>query len=155
MGPLLVHRALTRGVFNAVMLLHHFTAFDYLVDIFAKGLSRGDVPTTQIDGKNAVWLTSDPNPSGHGLYDLKRRIRMDFNIPSHDRHLHHWPKWAKRRVDPDWYKTLDETGGGKSDTWWLYFGTLWPTEAYDLEEGTRYENDLPKNWSPDPIIKMR
>jgi hypothetical protein len=41
------------------MILYHFTAVEYLPDIAADGLSRGEVPLTPDRLLNAVWLTSD------------------------------------------------------------------------------------------------
>ena len=51
------------------MLLYHFTAPEYIEQIKAEGLTRGDVPTSSTEGINAVWLTSDRSPDGHGLSD--------------------------------------------------------------------------------------
>ena len=49
------------------MILYHFTAEEYLDSILSAGLTRGEVPLSATDVLNAVWLTSDRNPSGHGL----------------------------------------------------------------------------------------
>ena len=129
------------------MILYHFTAPAHLAEILQQGLSLGDVPTSEADGVNAVWLTTDPGPAGHGLdipgdtlreeeqlylerhgkmppagrYD-KRLVRIKVRISSRDPNLKHWPRWAKKRLQPDWYETLNQTGGGKAETWYLYFG---------------------------------
>jgi hypothetical protein len=52
------------------MILYHFTCAEFLKSIMRQGLCRGDVRTKQIGPlfeTNAVWLTTDPQPKGHGL----------------------------------------------------------------------------------------
>ncbi len=70
------------------MLLYHFTAVEYIEQIKAEGLTRGDVPTSQTEGLNAVWLTSDRNPGGHGLTDghvltASERDQMEISTGQH------------------------------------------------------------------------
>jgi hypothetical protein len=138
------------------MLLYHFTAADYLDDIKEQGLTKGVVPLSSTDWLNAVWLTTDCNPVGHGLTDGReatcqekilqgldpavparfpdhRAVRITVRIPSSDRKLRHWPAWGKKRLRPDWYRTLSRTGGGKEKTWWLYWGVI-PPERFDAIE---------------------
>ena len=108
------------------------------------GLSRGDVPTSATEGVNAVWLTTDASATGHGLSDggevtaqdrlnhlalrgellpenashaNKRALCITVRIQSSDRRLKHWPKWARKRLEPGWYNALDRAGSEKSDTW--------------------------------------
>jgi hypothetical protein len=134
---------------EGIVILYHFMAPGHLAGILQQGLSLGNVPTSEADDVNAVWLTTDPDPAGHGLdipgeplhqanqlylehhgkmppagrYD-KRLVRIKIRLPSKDRRLKHWPRWAKKRLQPDWYETLNRTGGGKAETWYLYFGTI-------------------------------
>src|ERR1700730_14988088 len=52
------------------MILYHFTRAEFLKSIMRQELCRGDVRTKQIGPlfeTNAVWLTTDPQPKGHGL----------------------------------------------------------------------------------------
>ena len=144
------------------MLLYHFTAIEYIEQIKAEGLTRGDVPTSQTEGVNAVWLTSDRHPDGHGLTDghvltadernmmermsgnripegacfpNKRAYLITVKIPRGDRALVFWPKWARKKLDADWYEALSRADGRKDRTWYLYFGTIppdWFTEIDDL-----------------------
>jgi hypothetical protein len=68
----------------------------------------------------------------------KRAVRITVKIPRGDRRLVHWPKWARKRVDPDWYRILDEEGGGKSDRWWIFLGVIppsWITRIENLRTG--------------------
>jgi hypothetical protein len=131
------------------MILYHYTAVERLDSIRKHGLTRGEVPLTPQDCLNAVWLTTDRNPSGHGLchareltreeklffgrdpnksvwFPNKRAVRITVRLDSSDRKLKHWPRWAKQRLSPQWYQALDRAGGGKSKTWWLYFGVIPP-----------------------------
>ena len=138
----------------ADLLLYHFTARDNLEAIQAEGLTRGDVPITQTEGLQAVWLTTNKDSDGHGLSDdrplteeeiaalkrispktkipegarmkNKRAVRITVKIPRNDRKLEHWPKWGKKHLDHTWFDTLNRTGGGKYKTWFLYFGVIPP-----------------------------
>jgi hypothetical protein len=139
------------------MKLYHFTAREHLPAIQAQGLSIGAVKigigTAQI--LNAVWLTSDPNPDGHGLSDggpipqeereayrkvigiepdevlpNTRAARITVRILLTDRKLKRWSTWSNRKVEPHWRDALNKTGGGKDATWFLYFGVI-PPERFD------------------------
>jgi hypothetical protein len=142
------------------MILYHFTALEYLDAIKAEGLTKGEVPLSPTDLLNAVWLTADPSPKGHGLIDgrplteqerfveyqrcgfmppagsffpNKRAVRITVLIPSSDRNLYHWPKWGRKRLTPDWYERMDRVGSGKSKTWRVYFGTIPPSSFREIE----------------------
>jgi hypothetical protein len=142
------------------MLLYHFTALDYLDAIKAEGLTKGELPLSQTEVRNAVWLTTDRNP-GHGVEGVERpltdqerynylmtrgrmppagavwpnkhAVRITVLIARGDRNLHHWPKWGRKRLAADWYEIMDRTGGGKAKTWWIYFGTIPPSSFRDVE----------------------
>jgi hypothetical protein len=147
------------------MILYHFTAAEYLDVIQRDGLSKGDVPLAKTQGINAVWLTTDSEPEGHGLTDghvltaderaawgrvfgreppppgarfpNKRAVRITVKIPSSDKSLVHWPRWARKRLEPSWYDALNRTasGGrkGQERTWWLYFGVISPDRFAAVE----------------------
>ena len=124
------------------MLLYHYTAIDFLDSILEHGLNRGlVVMTPRSTGINAVWLTTDPNPAGHGLTDdrqltpdereliyqiegnrlspgakfaNKRAIRLTVKLHSKDRALRKWSSWSVKRIEPSWLTTLNDTGVGSS-----------------------------------------
>lgn len=137
------------------MILHHFTALEYLEEIMTSGLTRGDVPISPDLGKNAVWFTTDSNPSGHGLTDGrpltdfeksvllkqsgrkvspdarfpdKRKVKIDVVIPSSDKKLKKWLPWARKHLQRDWLEILTRVGGGKpkARTWYIYNGVVRP-----------------------------
>jgi len=109
------------------VLFYHFTCHEHLEAIMRQGLSRGEVPITARECKNAVWLTTDPNPDGHGLSVAgeltdsdremlarlgtpaprgarcanKRAVRISVKIPRMHLRLVHWPKYAKKHPTPD------------------------------------------------------
>ncbi len=148
------------------MLLYHFTAHEYLPEIALLGLTKGEVPLSSTEHRNAVWLTSDGQAAGHGLIDgreltarekqlagiplhqparfpNKRALRMKVAIPRGDRALASWPLWAQKRMTPQWYATLNCTGGNKARTWFLYWGTIdpsWIREVLDLSSGSVIED---------------
>lgn len=135
------------------MNLYHFTSREHLPSILREGLSRGDVPLTPTTGLNAVWLTSDASPDGHGLssgeviaadvaaragvstggkgfrtHD-KRAVRLLVNIPRGDRRLVRWRPWARKNIELNWLAALENAGGGsaKARTWFLFWGVIPPT----------------------------
>ena len=139
------------------MILYHFTAAEYLPAIRAEGLSKGEVPLTPTEYMNAVWLTTDRDPSGHGLCDErelstkekaflgvpldhpakfpnKRAIRLTVKVKSADRRLVAWRPWAHKRLHPDWLATLERTGGNKGRGWFLYWGVLPPSTIVSIED---------------------
>jgi hypothetical protein len=151
------------------MILYHFTAREYLDEISEQGLTRGDVPLTDCTGVNAVWLTTDKNPAGHGLGEAremtnaeraafrqwegvmppegtrwlnKRAVRITVLIPTSDRKLRYWPQWGRKRLSSRDYEGLKVTGGGKAKTWWLYFGVIRPTCFREIE---LLDNDVTAN----------
>jgi hypothetical protein len=138
------------------MRLYHFTALKYLESIRAKGLMPGEVALSASDRREnfAVWLTTDPEPDGHGLdrcgqplterekirkgvdlnepafWDNKREVRITLRIPSNDLRLRQWPTWARQNhVDQQWYQALATSGGSKHRTWWLYLGVIPPESS--------------------------
>lgn len=146
------------------MRLHHFTCVEHLGSILATGISRGEVCTTtwQTPDLNAVWLTTDANPSGHGLGDCeeitedfsrdvykkagiylepgsyfpnKRRVKITVDLRPQDERLFRWTRWAKRNVHPAIRDGLINTGGGmvKARTWYVYFGVILPDEFLSVE----------------------
>lgn len=124
------------------MILYHFTASSFLQSIREEGLTRGEVPLSSRKTINGVWLTTDPNPEGHGLSDGgqlspaeirdmkargflaqnapdigiswsdKRSARITVRIPSTDRNLKRWTSWGRKRLTPEWFEALSGTGGG-------------------------------------------
>jgi hypothetical protein len=129
------------------LLLYHYTAHEYLESIMRYGsVAAWDVAITPDDfSHSGVWLTTDGVGHGHGLCASaldKFAVRITVRIPSTDRHLVNWRKWSrKRRIDASWYDTLDRSGGGMADTWWVYFGDI-PAERFQSVEVLR-ESDRP------------
>lgn len=143
------------------MILFHFTAIEYIEDIKKEGLNRGDVPTSMYDGRNGVWLTSDPEPSGHGLsereeltdedrnslwrctgslppkgssfFPNKLAVRITVVVPTTDRKLVRWRKWSRKHCEPKTYDLLTKANGHKHDTWWIYFGLIEPSRFRAIE----------------------
>ena len=129
--------------------LFHFTARIYLPVIMSDGIRWGDVPLSAKTRRNAVWLTSL-----HGRHKQqwiggtkkaildKSEIRLTVEIPSvNDPLLFKWVDFAKVHVDPQTFKELDQTGGGWSDHWYVYFGIIpwnWVVEGREME----YHEDL-------------
>jgi hypothetical protein len=121
--------------------LYHFTSRYHLKGIMSQGLIRGDVPTSPMEGFNAIWLTSDPDAGAQGwsagTVFNKTEVRLTVSVPDIAK-LKHWPSLAKKlSVDPGWYHALDEAGGGGSDNWYVYMGTIPPEniEAIERKEG--------------------
>lgn len=122
------------------MLLYHFTSRASLRSILREGLSQGAVHITPSCRLNAVWLTADPGPEGHGLEgggafmsDAERReayewsgtmpppgsrfgksadVRIAVDLAAGDRNLHDWLPWARRQLPPEWLAQLHPVAGG-------------------------------------------
>ena len=108
------------------MILYHFTSRDCSSAIMRTGLSRGSVPLSPGKDLNAVWLTKDGSPSGHGLenggafmtdqqrqqayewsgvlppegarFPKEASMRLTVEIEDDDENLHPWLTWARRRL---------------------------------------------------------
>lgn len=138
------------------MLLYHFTTHDHFKSIEREGLTRGEVPLSATRVLNAVWLTSDRAPGGHGIatetremsmeekagllrldpkLDISRpllvanksEVRISVRVPAGDRNLVAWQRWARKRLAPEWYDALSRSGGQKHKTWFLYWGVIPPS----------------------------
>lgn len=138
------------------MILYHFTAISLLDAILREGLTRGELPFSREHVGRAIWFTTDPSPSGHGLTDGgqvppaalaqveretgrkfpdglrwpdKRRVRIEVVIPSRDRKLKSWLPFARKNLKREWMDELTEIGGGKAkaETWYIYPETVPPT----------------------------
>src|SRR5262249_26234750 len=147
----------------AIMVLYHFTCAEFLKSIMRHWLCRGDVRTKKIGPlyeTNAVWLTTDPQPKGHGLglpgalteedrlrhfeafgtmppkgsrYPDKRAVRITVNIPKGDPRLQRWTRWARKHCEPGVYDNLARADGSGHKTWWLYFGPIAPNQFRDID----------------------
>lgn len=122
------------------MLLYHFTSRKHLRSITAGGLNRGTVHLSDATQLNAVWLTTDAGPRGHGLEgggdfmnDRQRQealewsgalpppgtrfpkdadVRISVELDQGDRELHEWLPWARRHIDPEWMAHLHPVVSG-------------------------------------------
>jgi len=113
------------------MKLYHFTAEAYLERIKREGITRGDVATSPTGGFNAPWLTNDPSWESQrwqrGSILDKSEVRITVNIPDDDSKCVYWSTLAGAlKVSSQWYLALDDAGGGKSENWWVYRGTVPP-----------------------------
>ena len=116
------------------MILYHFTCHEWLEQILSEGLSKGDVPTSQTEGTNAVWFTTLSGPKGHGLDEGillsdeermayfnwkgvmppegarspdKEAVRVTVVISETDRKLKPWWKWGRKHCDPAFFEALN------------------------------------------------
>lgn len=122
------------------MRLYHFTSLGHLPVILATGgLWRGELPFG--DGSNsfrATWLTSDPDPGGHGLDGSavdKREVRITVVFPRGDRRAVPWLKGAHKTLHPDCIAQLVATGGGKrkAETWYVCPDQIPPEQFRAIE----------------------
>jgi hypothetical protein len=146
------------------MLLYHFTTRDHVRSILQSGLTRGAVHTSAATQLNAVWLTTDPGPDGHGLEwgadfmsDLDRReakhwsgklpppgarfpkeasVRITVALEAGDRNLHEWLPWARRQLKPDWMAYLHPVAGGnlRKAKTWRLYFGIIPPAAFAAVE---------------------
>jgi hypothetical protein len=128
------------------MKLFHFTSEYHLRAISRHGLTVGDVPTdlASSEGRCGVWLTSNSEPSGHGLQGAaadKSRFRLAVDVPENGV-LVKWVDWAHKNVTPETMRALHSTASA-FDTWFIYFGVI-PrariTECFDMRVGRAIED---------------
>jgi hypothetical protein len=106
---------------------------------------------------NAVWLTTDAQADGHGVYNGgeltakekmimgvpvgepaffpdKTAIRIKIKWPSSK--VKRWLPWARRRVESSVIKGLIEAGGGmqKAKTWHLSFSPIPPSAFLEVRD---------------------
>lgn len=142
------------------MLLYHFTAQSCLPGIMAEGLTRGEAPLSDSEWLNAVNLTTDPEPSGHGLdrgghvwtaeecaklylasgtriepgtvNANKRAVRITVKLPSSDRNLKDWLPWARKRLSPGYLNRLIGAAGGgmRKARTWKLYFGVIPPSAF-------------------------
>jgi hypothetical protein len=111
-------------------VLYHYTSHEAAEKILREGIRKGDVPTSREAGCNGVWLTTvDRLGASHGWDSTgrldKTSIRFVVELPDRDNRLWHWPRLARRaQIDRDYYDSLDQSGNGESDHWYVYFGTI-------------------------------
>jgi len=129
--------------------LFHFTHEDRLPIIEAKGIAKGDVPTSPDGGFNAPWFTSEDSffkqawtaTADPRIALDKSEVRLTVEIPDDDPNLQYWPDVAKAEgVEDWWFQALDRTGDGKSDCWYIYRGVV-PWEwvmAIDYKSAVQY-----------------
>lgn len=145
------------------MILYHYTATSRLDAILSEGLNLGEAPISATEWRVAVNLTTDPRPDGHGLdaagkiinekesawyranynwdvpagtvFENKKSVRIKVKVPSSDRLLKPWLRWARKHAEPAFLAGLMRTSGGtqKALTWWLYFGTIPPSAFVSVE----------------------
>ncbi len=126
------------------MIFYHYTAIEYLDAIMDEGLSRGDGPTSARGGKNGVWLTTDHDPTGHGLSDASNsrtvpvlRTRGLCASPSRSRAaigvLLSGVNGAANIARGGLFDSLNKSGGGKHATWFIYFGIIAPDRFSNIE----------------------
>jgi hypothetical protein len=126
------------------VILYHFTTIEFLGPDPKPGevelnreLSIGEVILRGGSLSNAVWLTSDPDPGGGGPH---RCLRIKVVVPSTDRKLVNWHKWARREYGADGFaRSLAAVPIGADEmrrrtrSWWMYWGTIPPGRFVDAE----------------------
>ncbi len=122
----------------STVLLYHFTSPAHCQTILRTGLSRGSVPLSPTKDLNAVWLTSDPSPDGHGLeaggafmtehqrqqafewsgvlppegsrFPKDDSVRLTVELMDDDENLHAWLPWARRHLPLALFPILHPVG---------------------------------------------
>ncbi|QSY96043.1 hypothetical protein J2J97_09105 [Rhizobium bangladeshense] len=130
------------------MLLYHFTSVAHLRGIFDHGITVGDLVTSfeRFEGRVAVWLTSSPNPEGHGLQGGradKTEFRLTVDLPEQCPDLHKWTDWAPANLTPSTRLRLQATNGWAFDRWFILFGRVRKeqiTEVLSTKTGLPVQN---------------
>lgn len=141
------------------MKLYHYTCITYLPKILETGLTRGEVVIDWKTTRNAVNLTSDRDPSGHGLcgarfltaeehaqkghslgetdpihiFPDKRKVRITVDVQKSE--LTRWYRWAGNALQRNVFDGLVRSGGGmkKARTWYFHRGPIFPAAFCSIE----------------------
>ena len=118
------------------MFLYHYTSRGHFHWIDREGLTRGRVWITSDRSISGNWLTTDFDPSGHGIDDLNRQVRITVRIPRSHPNLSHWPEWGSKNISDEWYSKLNIAGDFKHNTWFIFWEDIprdlfWHAEAID------------------------
>ena len=115
---------------NGIVRLYHFTRPQAIASIRKNGLNMGDVPVTSCpfptekDFNNAVWLTEQAETlpqAGWSAGTNKTDVRITVEIERTDLNLWRWRDLARHlEIEPGWYQTLNQSGGGFADKWFVY-----------------------------------
>jgi hypothetical protein len=130
----------------------------------AEGLNRGEAPLSDTRVLQAVNLTTDPRPEGHGLdggghvltqeesatysrqfgwqipagtvFADKTEVRLTVKVRSTDPRLKRWLPWSRKNCEPGYPERLAAAAGGieKAKTWWLFFGTIPPSAIAKVDQ---------------------
>lgn len=141
------------------MLLYHFTSHPSVPGIMLEGLMRGEAPLADDRWVKAINLTTDRDPSGHGLDHgghiwtqedslkifmstgqwiepgtiniNKRAIRLTVRLSSTDQKLKDWLPWARKRLAPEYLERLVAAAGGsmKKAKTWKLYFGIVPPSA--------------------------
>lgn len=113
------------------MTFYHFTSEHHIPFILREGVLQPTDPNLDMFDSSmeprVVWLLDQPEATGgnsmhHGLSDIKRRIRIEVDVPAIK-----WTNWVPaRKMDPDWRETLIRVGGGPeaADHWYVLPGPI-------------------------------
>lgn len=162
-------RFLRYGSQDDPMILYHFTSRHAYSSIIRTGLVRGSVPLGPQQDLNAVWLTSDPGPSGHGLeaggafmteaqrqqafewsgvlppegarFPKEAAVRITVEIADDDANLHRWLAWARRKLPAAVMNMLHPVGDSmqQARSWFIYTGIIPPSAIVAAEQMPQVE----------------
>lgn len=95
------------------------------------GLKKGDVATSSSSGFNAVWLSTDPDPSHYVLKNWpvveqeKRGAMITVRIPRDSPNLRKWNDVAKAyKIKEGFLKRYNWASGDRPELHWLYRGKI-------------------------------
>ena len=115
------------------MRLYHFTCPLHAPTILREGITRGDNPTSPVQGFNSPWLTTDPVPENQAwagadsrpLFADKTTVRLTVEVPDEGFDLVHWPEFASKHIAPEYARAL-ATSGGDANSWYFSTTTIRP-----------------------------
>jgi hypothetical protein len=130
------------------MILYHFTypaKLEHRGTILKDGILPSVNPDTVVNPLGVVWLTTlEDYPWEKGLSSERGMCRIEVVIPSHDRRLKHWPKWA-RKHDRATLEILARCDCGfdhmrEVNTSYVYFGVIPPDWFTSIDGADQFKD---------------
>ena len=104
--------------------------------------------------RGVVWLTTDPDPSGHGLTSERREIRIQVDLPRNTTRLVAWQPYAAKRFNRADLHAFNKAGEGKATTWFFYRGRIGSRHFVEVIDHRTGESITAAHVQGEPVVRL-